>query len=700
MERKLVDALKAQVDSGVIYPIDELKLQLLPKFYLVPKRKDTMEIKGTAMYYLKTFQGIATAFDLPTHNAVAFFTKVLEKESELISKYPEEFRYLLLLASSGRGFVFGTTFDSYQSQDLRWCDITPIKANKVEIDKETLQYIKECTDDEKELEDDLYAQMLDDHARLKGNFYFVEDVYAWMDLRKDLLDQRQLVTEWKKVSKGAPNEKAVLPLGLRDILEFWQIYEDYCRSQLRYSADYIPNWLSDEKEAVSVASETEIPKIESQLADLKSTMLLLIRLDHFYSEIRAVLELTPQAEHLAAKQKWIQSFRSFLLKPGTIDAIEAAERIAPNKDDEKTEYFHGVKTIISAIKSDTLTRERTVCYPMLDGRCVQKNFNRNESGVIKAYQKHPMFQCFQMIRSELSKPDIAVIAPYYILHWFIHKQAPKNPFIKKSYKLTDQNTKLNSELTITEDSRVHYAQECNEHFYKNLCQWYTNVAERHPTMAAYNKNMCDALYTRCHSLAVKKDWILTESIPYYKRRMLDKTIYQVYQKLEGLFDYSHFPIYANSVCSAENMLYFFAEKQDLEIIKVKKSISKIIDDKTADEYKHLAFLTAPGIGNSFMPMWWHWDLAEWLEKVIRQNDIVQAYAVGNPDPYYPLSKMRLSEINKAVTWESEVDKTYPEDIQPYLSIVEWYIQKCCCKKIGKTMLPKVFGLYKRVFLNS
>ena len=46
-----------------------------------------------------------------------------------------------------------------------------------------------------------------------------------------------------------------------------------------------------------------------------------------------------------------------------------------------------------------------------------------------------------------------------------------------------------------------------------------------------------------------------------------------------------------------------------------------------------------------MPLEWHQNLAKWLETIIRRDNIVEVYAVGDPDPFYPGSRVALSELN-------------------------------------------------------
>lgn len=383
---------------------------------------------------------------------------------------------------------------------------------------------------------------------------------------------------------------------------------------------------------------------------------------------------------------------------------------------EAPQCFDGLNAFIKAAKNGSIPKDIASKYPLFDVKNAKQHLTRDEKKIIQGYQKHPMYRCFQKITAELSKPYIAQIAPYYIAHWFIHKQDPKNPFKKQKYELNPSNTSVNDNLTVTEDERVFYYQDCHYALYKRLSQY---VEERHPEWLT-DRNLSDAFYVRCRSLAVKSGWLPMESRPIYKRWMPDDLMYQLYQKLDGLFDYTRFPTYANTFCRPEDMFYFLYEKQDTKIVRVKKIIKKLISESDAvNEYMEKAFLSENGIGRSVMPLKWHEELAEWLEKIIRRDDTVQAYVRGNPDPCLPGSNVKLSECREvwrpANEWTPEerqevlqgallgtvVDthidqQIYSEDLQPYLSVVEWYIQKVCYETIAEDMRPKIFGLYKKL----
>ena len=101
-----------------------------------------------------------------------------------------------------------------------------------------------------------------------------------------------------------------------------------------------------------------------------------------------------------------------------------------------------------------------------------------------------------------------------------------------------------------------------------------------------------------------------------------------------------------------------------------------------------------------MPLKWHRKLAEFLESVIKSDPDVEAYVIGDTDPCYPGSNIRLSELNETIQAEKDTDKYFPEDIQPYLSIVEWYIQKVCADMIAADLQPRVLSMCNRLFLED
>lgn len=354
MNRKLTDALKAQAGSGLIFEPIEMSIQGGLYFRAVPARRDIANIEAATMEFLSQFQELSVRLELPTHNAVAFFTKIIEKEPELISKYPKDFRTLLLLALSGRGFVFGTTFDTYQKLELRICDLIPIKDGRIKINMDEDWNLVSDTDvgdldpDEEymQLKDLLFDDLLRNHASLAGNVDFIEDFLVCESLCEKLLNQRQLVTEWQK-SVIDSDEKAYIALNSRDILEFWKIYEDYCISQLEYSPDYISNWIPSEQKMVAVASVEEIRAVKEQLKGLKQTLMLWVHMDFLCSEIKSILEIDDRARHLEAKQKWIQKFRGFIVRTRTEAAIIAAGKIALTSD-EASGCFLELRNIMRA----------------------------------------------------------------------------------------------------------------------------------------------------------------------------------------------------------------------------------------------------------------------------------------------------------------------------------------------------------------
>jgi len=708
MERRLVDSLTALVDSGVILTRDERIFRMVDHFELDSKRQDISYLRTGVVDDLKIFHQLAARYKLPTHNPVAFFTEALKIEPTLPPKKLHDFKILLGLAISGRGFVFGSAFDWDRNLNMRPCDVGA-------LDKFSELPPHPCLA--------IYYPALVNHALLSGACYFRQECMDTYSLMEKLDQQNELVRSWQEQPRNVTElgQETFYPT-IWDILLFWNIYKEYCMSQIEYSVDVrysTADVESDKITQVTVASESEIQKVKTDLDDLEQTMKLLIHLNYYDKKLRELFKIESDNEYLDKKQSWISNYMRFLNLDRTQTELQAAQRITTLDDSAGPDHPLIPIDFIRAASVGVLSNDTKERYPILDRQSKKRSLNKAERGAITGYKKHPMYRCFKNICEELQKAHIARIAPYYIAHFFIHKRSPKNPFLKKSYTFTDKHAEINSHLTVTNDERLIYSQDCNYSFYNNLCQY---MEERHPELMDHGTALSDALYARCCNLVVREDWLKIGSRPIYKRWMADNLTYELYQKMDGLFDFAEFPIYAKTFCRAEDMFYFFYEKQDQKIVSVKRAIRKLIDNKVTEEYKEKAFLSEDGIGNSTMPLEWHEGLAEWLEGIIKKDRIVQDYVVGNPDPYYPGSRVRLSEINRVykainqITPDEQQDflkisppgttidtstdqRILPEDIQPYLSIVEWYIQKICCERIGEDMRPKVFGLCKRIFLS-
>ena len=128
----------------------------------------------------------------------------------------------------------------------------------------------------------------------------------------------------------------------------------------------------------------------------------------------------------------------------------------------------------------------------------------------------------------------------------------------------------------------------------------------------------------------------------------------------------------------------------------------MITEDDVNRYCELVFCSDSddGLGKSVLPLAWHKDLAEWLESIIHRDSVILNFVVGKDDPYYPGTAIPLSEIQDGIKFYSDKKKIYPEDVQPYLAFVQWYIHKVCCEKIRDSMQPKVLRLCKRIFLDQ
>lgn len=662
MKRKLVDALDALVDTGLIMTKEESTIYEMkfPRIAYDFNRSDIDHIQQDVATGLVYFFALAKKYKLPTHNAVAFFTKLAELEQKSTHS-KSELREILHLALSGNGFVFGTTFDSEHSPYLRPCDL--YAASEVGQNIET--------------------SALWNHASLKGGLYFREDYRIIEREIKKLAHQTQLVATWQREIETTHDEQTEDPQFKTDDLEaFWNIFEWYSMEQLNVSG--VPPY---EKNPV-------VKRVKNELVQIKTVSAFLLDLDHRICELEHLLKITDKDERLKVKREWVNNFFTFLLRGSTDVAIKLAETLGMGNNILPS---LGLADFISTARKQTQSkqtdlRQTALKYPILQSDDCPVRLTRDEKKALTNYRKHPFFCSYRAIIKGLSDRRNTNIVPYYLTEWFIHKLNPLSPFIKQHSNVT---ISINDKITMSEDPRVHHYQKCNYLFFCRLCDWYADIEGR-----SYNEELCQALYARCRHQVVKKDWVLVESRTFSDRRSGEEPIFKLYQQLDGIFDYEAFPfpLYAKTLNHSESVLYYFYERQDDKLRKVQRKIKNVITNDDVNFYCTHVFCSDDGVGKSVMPLAWHRKLAEWLENIIRRDDVILDFVVGKEDPNYPGTAMPLSEIQDGIEFLNDKDKIYPEDIQPYLAFVQWYIHMVCCKRIRDSMHLQVLRLCKRVFL--
>jgi len=202
MERKLIDALRVQVDSGIVLPEEEAQILGNIRFNVIANRTDVDEMKEWVCGHLNNFQKLASHFELPTHNPVAFFTRALEVERALSSDELAYFRELLRLAIAGRGFAFGTAFDLGRNVSIRPCDLTPASESaglSVNFElplTEEIYEIEKSTDEKEAIEyaeNLMYISALSSHAELSGAAYYKADYQIAGQILRNISKQNQSV---------------------------------------------------------------------------------------------------------------------------------------------------------------------------------------------------------------------------------------------------------------------------------------------------------------------------------------------------------------------------------------------------------------------------------------------------------------------------------------------------------------------------
>ncbi len=670
--RKLTDAFEAQVDAGAIISLEEAAFCNTPILSYLPDRTDIENLQEWLYFEVLEFQRLSRLLKLPTHNAVAFFEALIQLEKELCIEQTRcaKLKLLLLWAISGRGYLFGTAFDWEHSLAVRPCDFGLFQLT----DKESDEY---------------WRLALENQLALKDGAYFREDYLYCETIIRDIERQNELVSEWMKMDRAQQGTK--VKLTEQDILSFFEIYKDYCTEQAPKSGN--------EKSVCSVSKQKEL---ERDLQYIEETIHLLIDLEHLCHRLEEILTIPEDDVRLEKKNQWLDDLNDFLHnktgKAKLEHAVEIAQRDGKSK--EAMPAMLGLHDFFTASKTDSLSWRKT--YPILDRSKAIRSLNENERNALHGYQKHPFYQCFQQIQKELSRKWVAQAGPYYLVHWFINKLQPKIPFLKRSYRFTDKHIQLTDKITLEADWRQTFFQQCHLNFFHKLCQWYYEICCTNETLECCNERLCMALYARCRHQVVKLDWLPFESRRVHVNCDSERPIFRLFNQLDGLFEYSQFPVYAKTMCRPEDMFYFFYEKEDQSICNVKRRIRKQLKHENLalfQSYKQIAFLSEYGIGHGIMPKEWHMQMANWLETVIKSDPMIESYAAGESDPYYLGSGISLSSLNGAID-TSKADIIHPEDLQPNLAVVEWYIQKVCSKMIAADLCPRVLSLCKRVFFEK
>ena len=675
LSRNLIDALETQIDSGVIIPKEESVLRRDSILDYVPNRSDILGVQKDVLIGIECFQGLSIRFGLPTHNAVAFFEAAIEKEKELRAPGTDRecFRSLIHLALSGQGFLFGTAFDGEQHMAVRPCD--------------TLESFK--------IPDKIRAEFqwvsLENNALLAGAVYFQKDYRLCQKVIDDLRKQSEIVSQWYNMDRTIKSGDATF--SEEDIRDFFRIYRQYCLEQTGRGT-------TEERSVCLPATEQ---KILRDLRYIEESIDLLIPLDRLVHRLEIVLKTPDESLRLKEKNRWLDDFYRWLncLDQKKLEhTVEIAQR---ERDlDQKLVSQLGLKVFFKAAESAQVPKDQERDMPILNRKVANTFLCHLERQALYEYRKHPIYQCFCKVQVELSKEWVAEAGPVYLAHWFINKQEPRIPLLKRSYRLGDKHIQIATSVKAETDWRLSFFQQCHFRFFHELCKWYENVQYRNPTLSPCNQKLCDALYARCRNQLVKQNWLAVGGRSILYGTDSEIPIFKLYQQLNGVFDF-HIPVYAKSICRTDNLFYFFYEKQDQRVVKVKRKIRKLLEhDEQAivKQYKQIALLDPDGIGHGIMPLKWHRKLAEFLESVIKSDPDVEAYVIGDTDPCYPGSNIRLSELNETIQAEKDTDKYFPEDIQPYLSIVEWYIQKVCADMIAADLQPRVLSMCKRLFLED
>lgn len=284
LRRNLVDALMAQVDSGVIIPEEESALRWDSILNYVPNRSDITGVQKDVLIGIDCFQRLSIRFGLPTHNAVAFFEAAIEEEKELRTSGTdrEDFRSLIHLALSGQGFLFGTAFDGEQRMAVRPCD--PLNLFKIP----------------NELRAELWRTSLENNALLAGAAYFQQDYSSCQRVIDDLRKQSEIVSQWYNMDRTI--KSGDVTLSEEDIRDFFGIYRQYCLEQTGKGT-------TEERSVCLPATEQ---KILRDLRYIEESIELLIPLDQLIHRLEIVLKTPDESLRLKEKNRWLDDFYQWL----------------------------------------------------------------------------------------------------------------------------------------------------------------------------------------------------------------------------------------------------------------------------------------------------------------------------------------------------------------------------------------------------
>ena len=622
---------------------------------------DPLYQNDTLSKYLIAFYRECSNLGLPTHNPVAFFDAIQNNLDALLEKR-EQLKFVMDCAAAGNGFVFGSAFLYMCIPDAHPCNFRA--------------FSQDC--------EHLYARLYCIEKMAANRFApFFQDELNWIQdsLTAPLNAGRQQFADWSPHEKhtSAADLPAFSSYSWESYQELWTIYRTYSLSQYLDGQELERN---------------QQAKVFKQMEEISH---ILFDLDRFWIEIEGIQK---RPDNAADKKDWLQRYSAYLKKI----ALSIKNFQSPFDEDLVTSL--GLEEFIKIAKMKKILPDIKKNYPLWDEKLNLVHFTKTERKLLQQYSQHPIYQFFRGVTSVLSDEENANAGPFLLANFLMHDHNPVSPFIRKTFQIHQSYTTFQPNLC-SQDKRSVRLQSCHQWLFRALCSWWSCYVP-----LSYSEELNYYLFQRCQrhilecppfkpyrspSTAAEIE-VIIRPIPAME------SIYQLEKHIDNLlwFDYPIFPQYSNSPLleSKFQQFYYSVAKEKAAKSKeweIRRHLEKLVTRDIAEQYKELAFLHPCGIGMAAPPISWHIELATWLEKLIRSDELVSDYVEGDKDILYPGWPLTVQEVSDSIDWLPG-RKIYPEHFQAYLSQVELTIQKLCCERLRKELLSEIVSLYRKVYL--
>ncbi|MBE7004427.1 MAG: hypothetical protein E7425_09120 [Ruminococcaceae bacterium] len=645
--------------------VDEYGGQLCPSEDLGEANAHEAEI----IDILTRFHRFCSQHGLPSHNPIAFYKAVLNREAELcVKENHPEFEWALVCALAGNGFVFGTSFDRDQRQFIRPCELIGEPANQHFL---SLAYHVQAT--------------------LPGAQSFYHD---YLHCEKYILGQ---VSDGKSTFTKWVDEKDELTdfwLTEEDIEGFFAVYYDYCKRQQHLDtqqAEALRKKLLSLKKAVlffhtACQFEGNLKRAATGDNSIESKNALVAQFSKYLNE-NPIETINNELE--ALKEKGIVAVQN-------VDFFRACARLTGNAE----------------------TRRK---YPLLDKAKPFNGLGKYEEYAFAEIKRNSVCKTILQIKEALSSSRIQKIAPYF-LFWFFKNKGKPFGFVKHSADTFQKETfALDDAIHFGDDSKKQY-ERSHCFLYEAFCAWWENRALPRTSLKSYTRTLPDYLFGRCASIASHKEyWFWRKygkdgaySPCWQEVYSVGNASQQVLLRIEDTLRISDDAFLQYAWTKAEknelSRLCDLQEKQYRSLRKVVRSLREKFQsggsrERDREAYMNLALLSPSGIGVLLQPLSWHREMAKWLDQVILGDSQIEDY-IRFDDPVFlkgtDVSPSNWNEVNRTIMENIELVDGFEqielqaEDLRPELAEIELIVQRICYESICESLKGSIVSLYKRV----